>query len=138
MKVLKRVFGESHPGLMVFQEDVMRVCTECAGFTMTEADDIRRAMGKKKDKLLVPFEDPFNNNWKEGGDPSKVWNAMKGFAHYAFNKSHSVAYAIIAYATAKIWVYNRNNELEYLLNDGTKKKYKFAFYNLSYSTDNRI
>lgn len=53
-------------------------------------------------------------------DPSKVWQAMVGFAHYAFNKSHSVAYAIIAYACSIMWVYHRNEMLQYLLNDGTE------------------
>lgn len=126
MSVLKKVFGQSHPGLMIFQEDVMRICTECAGFTMTEADDIRRAMGKKKDEVLAVWEQPFCDNWHEGGDPTKVWDALKGFAHYAFNKSHSVAYAIIAYATAKIWTYQRDECLEYLLNGGTKDDFTNA------------
>lgn len=59
-------------------------------------------------------------------DPAKVWNAMEGFAHYAFNKSHSVAYSYIAYQTAKLWVYRRNEVLEYLLNDGTKENQQAA------------
>ena len=126
MNTLKKVFGDQHSGLMVFQEDVMRVCTECAGFNMTEADDIRKAMGKKSEEVLAEWEDPFCKNWTEEGDPTKVWETMKGFAHYAFNKSHSVAYAIIAYTMAKIWTYQRDEMLEYLLNDGTKDNFSAA------------
>lgn len=55
------------------------------------------------------------------GDPKAIWEALKGFAHYAFNKSHSVAYSDIAYQTAWLWVHRRNDVLEYLLNDGTKE-----------------
>lgn len=61
--VLKGVFGSDHPGLLIFQEDIMRICTECAGFTLTEADDIRRAMGKKKLKFLEPYRERFIKNW---------------------------------------------------------------------------
>lgn len=125
-RVLKEVFGESHPGLIIFQEDVMKICEVCANFTLTEADDIRRAMGKKDEKALVPFKQQFLDNWNEGGDPEKVWKALEGFAHYAFNKSHSVAYAIIAYATAKLWTYQKYELLEYCLNDGTKDNYALA------------
>jgi len=125
-KVLKGVFGEQHTGLMIFQEDVMRVCTECAGFTMTEADDIRKAMGKKKEAVLAAWEQPFVEHWSAGGDPHAVWGAMKGFAHYAFNKSHSVAYAIIAYATARIWLEDPYGMLEWFLNAGTKENFDAA------------
>lgn len=63
-RALKKVFGDQHCGLMVFQEDVMRVCTECANFNLTEADDIRKAMGKKKTEVLEKWKAPFVDNWK--------------------------------------------------------------------------
>jgi hypothetical protein len=124
--VLKKAFGEEHVGLVIFQEDVMRICQDCANFTMTEADEIRRAMGKKDDEILAQWKEPFIRNWNQAGDPEKVWEALAGFAHYAFNKSHSVAYAIIGYATAKLWTYQKNDVLEYCLNDGTKENYALA------------
>lgn len=63
--VLKEIFGQKHSGLMIFQEDVMRICTECCGFTMTEADDIRKAMGKKKEEVLAEWEPKFVQGWDE-------------------------------------------------------------------------
>lgn len=124
--ILKQEFGESHTGLVVYQEDVMKICQIGAGFTLAEADDIRKAMGKKKTDLLLSFKDKFIQNWKLGGDPEKIWTSLEGFGHYAFNKSHAVCYAIIAYHTAWLWTYMKYKVLEYCLNFGTEKRYKDA------------
>lgn len=125
-QVFRNVFGQQHTGLMIFQEDLMKVCTDCAMFNLTEADEIRRGMSKKHIEVLLPWKEKFVTGWNMAGDPNKVWEALLGFAKYAFNKSHSVAYAIIAYATAKLWTYQRDEVLEYCLNDGTKDDYTLA------------
>lgn len=124
--ILKGAFGEAHSGLCVFQEDVMMICQDGAGFTLTEADDIRKAMGKKKLKELLPYKEQFIKNWKFSGSAEKIWESLLGFAEYAFNKSHSVAYAVIGYDTAKIWTYGPQKYLEYTFNYDTNKRYGLA------------
>lgn len=124
--ILKEQFGDRHTGLVVYQEDVMKICQVGANFTLAEADNIRKAMGKKKTDLLLSFKDQFVSNWRYGGDAEKIWKSLEGFGHYAFNKSHAVSYAIIAYQTAELWTYNKYKVLEYCLNFGTEKRYKDA------------
>ena len=62
--ILKKEFGKNHIGLLIFQEDVMKLCQIGAGFTLSEADDIRKAMGKKKFEALIPYKEKFLKNWK--------------------------------------------------------------------------
>ena len=123
--ILKREFGEDHCGLLVFQEDVMRICQIGAGFTLSEADDIRKAMGKKKAEVLKPYKQKFIEGWTMGGDPAKIWAMLENYSGYAFNKSHSVAYAIIGYATQRHWVYDRDEVLQFELNN-TDKRFDIA------------
>ena len=89
---------------LVYQEQVMKITSELAGFTLRESDDIRRAMGKKKVKVLAGYEDQFVAGCIASGldktYSEDLWEVLKGFAKYAFNKSHSVAYSIITYACA--------------------------------------
>lgn len=127
--LLKEIYGPQHSGLLVFQEEVMSLCQKAAGFTLSEADDIRKAMGKKKQELMDSFKPKFIKGWKDlgtPGDPEVIWNKMVDFAKYAFNKSHSVAYSIIGYWTAWIWTYHRDEFLEHCLNYDTKKVYQQA------------
>ena len=63
--LLKHVFGEEHTGLTVFQEEVMKICQEGAGFSMSDADMIRKAMGKKKAELLMGYKDQFIKGWNQ-------------------------------------------------------------------------
>lgn len=149
-KILKRTYGDSHCGLMVFQEDVMKICQEGSGFTLSEADDVRKAMGKKKQSVLEKFEEPFIKNWKYKklwtyrnqidfmsedeisddytniieykADPSKIWSSLIEYSKYAFNKSHSVAYAVIAYHTMELWIDHQRETLDYIVNFDTKKR----------------
>lgn len=127
--ILKKEFGENHSGLLVFQEDVMRICQIGAGFTLSEADDVRKAMGKKKSEVLQKYADKFIKGWKLEGDPEAIWKMLENYSHYAFNKSHSVAYAIIAYATARLWYYEKYKTLEYHLNLNSNEKFDIAIDN---------
>lgn len=127
--ILKRRFGKTHSGLVVYQEDVMGICQEGAGFSLAEADGIRKAMGKKIQELMDSYKPKFINGWKRlgtPGDPEIIWGKLEDFSKYGFNKSHAVAYSIIGYHTAKLWTYHRDEFLEWMLNHDTKKRYQEA------------
>ncbi len=100
---LEPILKETY-GLMIYQEQVMLIASKLAGFTMGEADTLRKAMGKKKKELMEELGRKFIEQAVERGYPrdkiEKLFNDMKGFAEYAFNKSHSAAYALLAYWTA--------------------------------------
>jgi DNA polymerase-3 subunit alpha len=91
-------------GVIAYQEQVMQVAVQVAGFTMGEADVLRKAMGKKKLEVMVEQKAKFVEGARRlGKDPRKaeaLWDYIEPFAGYGFNKSHSVAYAILAYQTA--------------------------------------
>lgn len=89
---------------LVYQEQVMEIVSKVAGFSMRESDDIRRAMGKKDREFLAAYQQQFVDGAVSSGLTESyaedLWEELLGFADYCFNKSHSVAYSIITYATA--------------------------------------
>jgi DNA polymerase-3 subunit alpha len=91
-------------GVTVYQEQVMLLSQKLAGFTKGEADQLRKAMGKKIFSLLEELKPKFIEGGKKNNHPEdkleKVWKDWEKFAEYAFNKSHSTCYAYIAYQTA--------------------------------------
>jgi len=91
-------------GICVYQEQLMKIAQEVCGFTLGEADVLRKAVGKKIKDLLDAQETKFINGAIENGASKKVaeelWQWILPFAQYGFNKSHSAAYATIAYQTA--------------------------------------
>ncbi|MDQ3123298.1 MAG: DNA polymerase III subunit alpha [bacterium] len=91
-------------GVIVYQEQVMQMSKEMCSFTGGEADTLRKAIGKKKrdvmDKMGKQFIDGAIKNGVPKRTVEKIWNDILGFADYAFNKSHSACYAMIAYQTA--------------------------------------
>ena len=91
-------------GVIVYQEQVMLVAQILAGYSLGGADLLRRAMGKKKPEEMAQQREIFTKGATEGGvDPSlakQLFDLMEKFAEYGFNKSHSAAYALIAYQTA--------------------------------------
>jgi DNA polymerase-3 subunit alpha len=90
-------------GITVYQEQVMQLSQELAGFTKGEADSLRKAMGKKKksimDEMKIKFQEGCAKNGHEESIANKIWSDWEAFAQYAFNKSHSTCYALIAYQT---------------------------------------
>ncbi len=102
---LKPILEETY-GLIVYQEQVMLAAQILAGFTPGEADTLRKAIGKKKKDLMDAMREKFIMGAKERGyDERKIeelWEKIEKFASYSFNKSHSVAYAIISFWTAYI------------------------------------
>ena len=95
---------ESTYGIPVYQEQVMQVAKDMAGFTGGEADKLRKAMGKKIAKLMAEMKEKFLKGAQKNGvspkDAQAVFSMLEDFAAYGFNKSHAVCYAMIAYQTA--------------------------------------
>src|SRR5687767_13215079 len=100
---LEPILAETY-GVMVYQEQVMRIASALAGFTMGEADILRKAMGKKKADVMETQREAFLKGCRDRNVPEKksqrIWDHMEQFAGYGFNKSHSAAYALLAYQTA--------------------------------------
>jgi DNA polymerase-3 subunit alpha len=90
--------------VIVYQEQVMQIASGLAGFTLGEADKLRRAMGKKKRDVMGAQRDRFVKGCTERGiterNARKIFELMEFFAGYGFNKAHSTAYALVAYQTA--------------------------------------
>jgi DNA polymerase-3 subunit alpha len=91
-------------GLIVYQEQVMEIAQKVAGYTLGQADLLRRAMGKKKKAILDREYEPFSQGMRERGFSdaaiSTLWEILVPFSDYAFNKAHSAAYGLISYWTA--------------------------------------
>lgn len=101
--VLEPILKETY-GVILYQEQVMRIAGQMAGFSMAEADYLRKAMGKKKPEVLASFKEKFITGAVERKVSkkvaAKVFDLMEKFAGYGFNKSHSAAYAVVSYQTA--------------------------------------
>lgn len=91
-------------GVTVYQEQVMLLSQKLAGFSKGDADTLRKAMGKKQIEVLNKMKTQFIEGASTKGHPKdkleKIWSDWEAFAQYAFNKSHSTCYAIVAYQTA--------------------------------------
>jgi len=103
LPVVKEILEETF-GVMVYQEQVMQISNRVAGYTLGEADVLRRAMGKKKAEEMAKQRGRFMQGAMERGHPvkkaEKIFDLMEQFAGYGFNKSHSAAYAFLAFVTA--------------------------------------
>ena len=131
-KILKVTYG-----IPVYQEQVMQIFQDLAGFSLGEADLVRRAMGKKDKKTLMAQKEKFINGGvsdingshitgcvNNGISPdiaNKIFGDMEGFASYAFNKSHAAAYATLAYQTAWLKKYYCKEFICALLNNRLNK-----------------
>ncbi|MFA5013270.1 MAG: DNA polymerase III subunit alpha [Candidatus Paceibacterota bacterium] len=111
---LKPILEASY-GIPLYQEQIMRIAQELAGFTLSEADILRKAIGKKIEKLLLEQKDKFISGIKANGINERIgdeiWQWIEPFAMYSFNKSHAACYAIIAYQTAYL---KANYPVEYM------------------------
>ena len=107
-KILKPTYG-----IIIYQEQVMQIAQVLAKFTAGEADILRKAMGKKKRKELEEQEEKFINGAQKNGISkdisSFIFQKIKPFAEYGFNKSHAAAYALIAYQTAYLKHYYKED-----------------------------
>ncbi|MET0953535.1 MAG: DNA polymerase III subunit alpha, partial [Aeromicrobium sp.] len=130
-KPLEKVLGETY-GLIVYQEQVMEIAQVLAGFSLGQADNLRRAMGKKKKSELDKQYAGFQAGMLERGYSQKaittLWEVLLPFSDYAFNKAHSAAYGVISYWTAYL---KANYPAEYmaaLLTSTRVDKDKSAIY----------
>lgn len=100
---LRPVLAETY-GTMVYQEQIMQVSMIMSGFSAGKADKLRKAMGKKKLEMMRQLQGDWNSGAVESGYSleiaKKIWNDAEKFAKYAFNKSHSAAYALLVMRTA--------------------------------------
>ena len=100
---LEPILKETY-GIIVYQEQIMQTACTIAGYTLGEADILRRAMSKKKEEILIKEKEKFiSKSLARGYDLetiNKVYNIILKFANYGFNKSHAVAYSIISYKIA--------------------------------------
>ncbi len=100
---LRAIAEETH-GCVVYQEQLMAIAREMAGFTGAEADELRKAIGKKKRDLMATMKDKFMQGMAESNTAPKVaadlWKLNEAAADYSFNKSHAACYGLISYRTA--------------------------------------
>ncbi|RLC40225.1 MAG: DNA polymerase III subunit alpha [Candidatus Nealsonbacteria bacterium] len=100
---LKPILEKTY-GICIFQEQLMQIARDLAGFTLSEADVLRKAVGKKIKSLLIAQKEKFIQGMIKNGVgeniAKRIWDWILPFARYGFNKSHSVAYGMIAYITA--------------------------------------
>ncbi len=131
-------------GTLIYQEQVMQICQDLGGFSLGQADIVRRAMGKKKVDVMEKQKElfisgginevtglPFDGALKKGVSreiATKIFDNMAGFAKYAFNKSHAAAYAVLAYQTAYLKKYYPNQFLTSILNNRIDKSEEISKY----------
>jgi DNA polymerase-3 subunit alpha len=119
-------------GLIVYQEQVMEIARALAGYTMGEADNLRRAMGKKKKSVLDENFIPFSGGMRERGFSddaiNALWETLVPFADYAFNKAHSAAYGLVSYWTAYLKAHYPVEYMAALLTSVKDDKDKSAVY----------
>ncbi|MDR2716078.1 MAG: DNA polymerase III subunit alpha [Coriobacteriaceae bacterium] len=105
---LRPILEETY-GTMVYQEQILQISMEMCGFTAGKADKLRKAMGKKIQEIMDELKEDWNNGAVKNGyslDVAKrIWNDTEEFAKYAFNKSHSAAYAVLVMRTAYLKAY---------------------------------
>ncbi|SDY81810.1 DNA polymerase-3 subunit alpha [Micromonospora pattaloongensis] len=128
---LAEILGPTY-GLIVYQEQVQRAAQKLAGYSLGQADLLRRAMGKKKkevlDKEYIPFRDGMRNNGYSDEAIKKLWDILVPFADYAFNKAHTAGYGLVSYWTGYL---KANYPAEYmaaLLTSVGDDKDKMAMY----------
>jgi len=119
-------------GVIAYQEQVMRLASELAGFSMGQADQLRRAMGKKDAAKMQAQRDAFLSGCRERGIPEKkarrIFEFIEYFAGYGFNKSHSTTYALLAYQTAYLKANYPRHFMAALLTIESQNSDKIALY----------
>lgn len=150
--ILENILNVTY-GCIVYQEQVMRIVQDMAGYTLGQADMVRRMMGKKKMDAMIAERQVFlYGKPAENGKPAidgaikrgvseevanKVWSEMESFASYAFNKSHSAAYSYITYQTAYLKTYYEPEFLTSLLNNRITNSDEIKNY-VTYAKEEKI
>ena len=128
---LKDVLGQTY-GLIVYQEQVMAIAQKLAGFSLGQADILRRAMGKKKkselDKQFAGFKAGMNERGYSDAAVDTLWDILLPFSDYAFNKAHSAAYGVLSYWTAYLKAHFPAEYMAALLTSVGDARDKLAVY----------
>ncbi|WP_290341410.1 DNA polymerase III subunit alpha [Corynebacterium auris] len=128
---LKEILDETY-GLIVYQEQIMRISQKVANYTAGEADGFRKAMGKKKPEVLAQQYEKFSQGMFSNGYSKDavdaLWGTIEPFASYAFNKSHAAGYALVSYWTAYMKANYTAEYMAALLTSVGDKKDKSAIY----------
>ncbi len=128
---LKPILEETY-GLMVYQEQVMQISMEMAGFTAAKADKLRKGMGKKIQAIMDELKPQFVEGSVERGYDARVveelWRDIAEFAKYAFNKSHAAAYGVLSYQTAYLKAHYPLEFMAAVLTSYTGKTEKIVHY----------
>lgn len=128
---LKEILSDTY-GVMVYQEQVMEICRQLAGYSYGHADIVRRAMAKKKHDVMLSERESFVKGAELKGISSEAANAvfdeMVSFASYAFNKSHAAAYAYLSYQTAYLKCHFRGIYMAALMSSVMGNTAKLAEY----------
>jgi DNA polymerase-3 subunit alpha len=135
---LRGILGSTHSQCL-YQEQLLRICTEIAGFSLGYADNVRRGCGKKKKEVLEPLKESFVKGCLGNGESQEVadelWEIILASAGYSFNASHSKAYTIISMYTAWVRYYYPAQFFAALLS-GQKDVEKFAEYSTALKLHN--
>ena len=119
-------------GIIVYQEQIMQIASLMAGYTLAQADLLRRAMSKKSETILLKEKDKFINGSLNKGytkeEALKVYNTIFKFADYGFNRSHSVAYAMISYRMAYLKAHYPKIFMKHLLTNVINSEEKTKEY----------
>ena len=125
------VLSETY-GLMIYQEQVMQIARDIAGYSMADADALRKAMGKKIPAIMEQERDKFVAGVVAGGNTpefgGELFDSIEGFAGYGFNKSHSAAYGLLAYQTAYLKVRFPAEYMAALLTSSHREKDRNRLY----------
>jgi DNA polymerase-3 subunit alpha len=127
--------------VLVYQEQIMKISRVIAGFSMAKADNLRKAIGKKDKEKMKSLKGDFINGAIANNfniiKMEKLWNQIEGFGDYCFNKSHSAAYALIAYCCMWLKVYHAQEFALALLNAdmGDSKTMANHFFNFKESVN---
>ena len=119
-------------GVILYQEQVMQIASSLSGFTLGEADMLRRAMGKKKPEIIAGYKTQFIDGAEKGGTSrevaQKVFELIEYFAGYGFNKSHSACYGVLAFQTAWLKAHYPKEFMAETMNSFIDRLDKVTFY----------
>lgn len=128
---LQEILADTY-GLIVYQEQIMRISQKVANYTAGQADGFRKAMGKKKPEVLakefITFEAGMKSNGFSDGAIKALWDTIEPFASYAFNKSHAAGYGLVSFWTAYLKANYTAEYMAALLTSVADKKDKSAIY----------
>jgi DNA polymerase-3 subunit alpha len=128
---LKPILGGTY-GISVYQEQSMAIAKELAGFSLFEAEDLRRAIGKKDHKLMASLKDKFIEGCIRNDTPDAVarqlWEDMEKAQDYSFNKAHAACYALISYRTAWLKAHHPCEYMAALISSVMSTKDRVPFY----------